>query len=196
MKIEAGKYYKTRDGRKVGPITKGQEPYKDGRPAPWPFRFGIFWYRSDGFSCPGEAQLHNDDDDLISEWVETTDIEVGAKYIFLDPHSVDTTGAYFTKGKSYMLKYINRYGEPVLIDKRGKEHEWAIGHFKLSFKKECLSPIRTVTRLEIVPGSYGVIQVHKDGKIGMLPSVKSADQLREAAHILNQIAEVLEENGK
>lgn len=126
MKIEAGKYYKTRDGRKVGPIeNRKREDAEHPFIWNWPDGRGNRIYKPDG------TNYSDRNDDLISEWQD-----------------------------------------------------------------ESPSPIRTVTRREIVPGSYGVIQVHKDGKIGMLPSVKSADQLREAAHILNQIAEVLEENGE
>lgn len=70
MKIEAGKYYKTRDGRKVGPIQYGQEPYEDGTTAPWPYKSGAFWYKENGYSCPGIADHHQDQDDLVSEWHE------------------------------------------------------------------------------------------------------------------------------
>ncbi len=60
------------------------------------------------------------------------------------------------------------------------------------------SPVRTVTRREIVPGIYGAVDIATDGWL----SVKfdegdpTADTLREAAHILNQIAEALEDNEK
>lgn len=59
--------------------------------------------------------------------------------------------------------------------------------------------IRTVTRREIVPGVYGRVSVQ-----GMLRSsvgltiedadAFSASELRKAAHLFNQFAEVLEEN--
>lgn len=57
-------------------------------------------------------------------------------------------------------------------------------------------PIRTVTRREIVPGTYGVVSV--DGAYShevsiSLTTICGPDDLREAAHIFNQIAEVLEE---
>jgi hypothetical protein len=53
------------------------------------------------------------------------------------------------------------------------------------------------TRREIVPGVYGIVHVTVRGNVeieekdGYTP-----EELREAAHILNQIAEVLEENAK
>ena len=66
LKIEAGRYYKTRDGRKVGPM-------KTSRMPKWPFEGGAVgegdaWYNADG-TCP-----HIPDDDLIAEWQETTNV--------------------------------------------------------------------------------------------------------------------------
>lgn len=73
------------------------------------------------------------------------------------------------------------------------------------------SPIRTVTRREIVAGVYGrvVVGVKNGDKVvvdltandGTLDYIGHTSELtyielREAAHILNQIAEVLEGNGK
>lgn len=61
------------------------------------------------------------------------------------------------------------------------------------------SPIRTVTRKEIVAGVYGKVCINEKGDgtgldyIQMLGTLDPAE-LREAAHTLNQIAEVLEEN--
>jgi len=62
MQIEAGKYYRRRDGQKCGPAwTDGNQPY------PWcvPFDESEHWYRDDGASCLGNA-----DADLIAEWTE------------------------------------------------------------------------------------------------------------------------------
>ncbi|HEU4984953.1 MAG TPA: hypothetical protein VFT58_04885 [Nitrososphaera sp.] len=62
-------------------------------------------------------------------------------------------------------------------------------------------PIRTVTRREIVPGTYGRVRIFdvKDGRVwadslhGFTDGLY-ADELREAALIFNEIADVLEEN--
>lgn len=61
-------------------------------------------------------------------------------------------------------------------------------------------PIRIVTRREIVPGRYGVVEIGEQAK-GLAPIRISnrngelrnttAEELREAAHVLNQIAEAL-----
>ena len=61
-KIEAGKYYRTRDGRKVGTtIEEGNDEYR------WNVRWdeGPYYYSNDGKSCVGD-----DEDNLISEWAD------------------------------------------------------------------------------------------------------------------------------
>lgn len=69
LTVEAGKFYKTRDGRKVGPIRRAQK-----RNDPWPWKshewLVTYYYKNDGFSCPGSAHLHQDRDDLVAEWEE------------------------------------------------------------------------------------------------------------------------------
>lgn len=67
-------------------------------------------------------------------------------------------------------------------------------------RKQDSGPIRTVTRREIVPGVYGSRGEIVLGKAGTCTMVKiaidasmSKKHLREAAHLFNQIAEVLEE---
>lgn len=63
MKLEAGKYYRTRDGRKVGPITLFESNQKkyfhviDGR---------AWWM--DGYCIKGETQGRGSD--LIAEWTD------------------------------------------------------------------------------------------------------------------------------
>lgn len=64
MKIEVGKYYKTRSGKKVGPA-KGLEPYAS---FPWSiphFEGGFYAYTEEGKSC-----LDRTEDDIVGEWVE------------------------------------------------------------------------------------------------------------------------------
>jgi len=61
------------------------------------------------------------------------------------------------------------------------------------------SPIREITRKEIVPGTYSGVGVDHVGNIGVginFPSgIYSADELEAAASVLTQIAGVLRENG-
>lgn len=58
--------------------------------------------------------------------------------------------------------------------------------------------VRTVTRREIVPGTYGVVSVSLPCGLPRVDvgGALNAEQLREAAHLFNQIAEVIEENAK
>lgn len=97
---------------------------------------------------------------------------------------------YKVTGSSY-----NKMNE-LLIKIEGSSLDYHHSYFNVA-SPHVPSPIRT--RREIVPGVYGKICVNERGagygieSITMLPTVNS-DELREAAHILNQIAEVLEEN--
>lgn len=136
MKIEAGKYYKTRDGRKVGPTEVSE--YNTSYPK------AKFWVEDYGL-IQENGKFGNDEDtpelDLISEWQD-----------------------------------------------------------------KAPSPIRTVTRREIVPGVYGKVFINDYDELANTVSLNvkddfgcvsfNAEELRETAHILNQIAEVLEDNGE
>jgi hypothetical protein len=62
--IEAGRYYKTRDGRKVGPTTKSG----DWCQAVYAFRIGDWYVRKDGVVNLGFAL--SPESDLVAEWVE------------------------------------------------------------------------------------------------------------------------------
>lgn len=102
------------------------------------------------------------------------------------------------KGAVYQIVFLDDEGVIWVNDDKGDR--WYLS------KDEYVSvddsgPIRTVTHRQIVPGVYGKVCVNEKGDgtgldyIQMLPSI-DATELREAAHILNQIAEVLEENGE
>lgn len=118
MKIEAGKYYKTKSGKKVGPAVKERE-----------------WFDLSGFGYfqNGERMAGVESDNLVSEW-------------------------------------------PVE------------------------SPVRTVTRKEIVPGVYDIISVpegpHPIGRvlIHMDRSSRGAtpSELRAAAATMTELADALE----
>lgn len=126
MKIEAGKYYKTRDGRKVGPMREIDRELTD-----YPWTDQVEEMPMQRYNDWGEEVGEPSSHDLISEWQD-----------------------------------------------------------------EATSPIRTVTRREIVPGNYGLIQIFDNGCMYIETDSYTAEQCREAAHLLNQIAEVLQENGK
>lgn len=61
LTIEAGKFYKTRDGRKVGPMTKS-----DGR---WYVRGALGTWNDDGTASNHHKPTATEFGDLIAEWV-------------------------------------------------------------------------------------------------------------------------------
>lgn len=123
MKIEEGKYYLTRDGKKVGPMRELDREQTD---YPWTDQYGdLPDLRYSDSGC--EIGTFSESFDLISEW-----------------------------------------------------------------KDETPSPIRTVMRKEIVPGNYGIVAITKSNKVMIAAGEYTADELHEAAHTLNQIAEALE----
>ena len=63
MKLEVGKYYKTRDGRKVGPL-------KDWPDRIWKFKCGESYYKSDGHHEYDDYDSHVHECDLIAEWTD------------------------------------------------------------------------------------------------------------------------------
>lgn len=138
MKIEAGKYYKTRDGRKIGPM----QLVSDHATCE-----GSHWWRNGSVNSTMSTNS-----DLISEWLPWKTIDYN-------------------------------------------------------------SPIRTVTRREIVPGVYGRLHVSRDfsmgdkdlritlsdsqGEADPVGHYWNLDELDEVIHTLSQIREVIaEENGK
>ena len=64
LQIEAGKYYRTRDGRKVGPMTRGVCIYTD-RPSFFAGGSNAIAYRGDGVR---RMSTGIDSSDLIAEW--------------------------------------------------------------------------------------------------------------------------------
>lgn len=123
MKIEEGKYYRTRDGQKVGPMRRS-----NCRDYQW-------------------TAFFNNDNRL---W------------------------------DAFGRRYMESYGSTDLIA------EWTDD-----------SPVRVVTRKEIVPGVYDLVKVMKNGTNNrpgiIIDDFMNSDQLRKAAAILNEIADALED---
>jgi hypothetical protein len=67
MQIEVGKYYRTRDGRKVGPAEHNDT--NDASDYPWnvPWSGSFYAYDTNGKSCLGNGHR---EDDLIAEWTD------------------------------------------------------------------------------------------------------------------------------
>jgi len=138
IKIEEGKYYRTRDGRKVGPMSVwGKYTDKDGAP------------------------LYDCEDRKFS-------------------------GTYWSSSGSN--------GEPSVANSPELDltAEWTDG------------PVRTVTRTEIVPGTYGVLSVGTVGASGARIPINfgssaggerfyDASELRAAATTFIELADALDE---
>lgn len=82
MKLEEGKFYKTRDGRKAGPITYKRSGYPqamvDGRDILYGYRENGLWGCSELFG-PGPHAL-----DLVEEWPLEFRLEIGKRYVAAD----------------------------------------------------------------------------------------------------------------
>jgi len=97
MQIEAGKYYRTRDGRKVGPMVLNDPNtlfcFDDGSNTGW---------KSDG-GCGFSIER---DQDLIAEWSEPMQIKEGHYYIDADGEKVgpiidSTMGLHYHTSEYY-----------------------------------------------------------------------------------------------
>lgn len=139
--------------------------------------------------------------------------KVGDKFRAKDDigNSWRTDKPYFTKGEVYEIGKVDSYESDEdhyemtddeerdpLKAKHGADNNW------LDAKFEFLTlggPIRTVTRREIVPGyielpnGTSMYIDTQDGEVSVdLDELwLDADSLREAAHLFNQLAEVLDE---
>ena len=112
MKLEAGKYYLSSNGRKVGPMRCRNGVYDvDQFKHPLPHPLGKSLWREDGFGDEGEH--------LLVEWKEetTVDIKMDGKYAYRkDP---------FTQVRILCVDRPNHPKKPVLsVDSKG----WVFPH--------------------------------------------------------------------
>lgn len=110
MQIEAGKYYRTRDGRKVGPIARSWQEIDD----PWPYFCEGLYYKPNGYSCHGIASDHDDKDDLIAEWQDEPKTMID-KLTF----NVDYDPDHAALAAQHRIKITVQVGE-VLIEYDGR----------------------------------------------------------------------------
>lgn len=132
LKIEAGRFYKTRDGRKVGPMVV------DG-PA-WTPNSGQHWYRDDGsryYACDRGGVT-----DLIAEWIDEPVAKASndnAQPKFKVGDRVKCLKSYpgqFTAGKEYVVSadHFGRKYESVKVkrdDAGSTENGWLPEFFEL-----------------------------------------------------------------
>jgi hypothetical protein len=128
-------------------------------------------------------------------------ITVGERWRYLGP---ETGSGHYTIGHEYAVLSPGDGFFFYIEDNNGASANGGHGHawadddeFRKKFEPVAL-PVRTVTRLEIVPGTYGAVQitnVYPDGVNIYANSGKwSAPDLRAAARVFNSLAEALEES--
>lgn len=211
FKLELGKFYKTRDGRKAEWM-----PKERGEQSSWQILvrvdecpYGWLSHKATGeYWSPSEPH----DRDLISEWTDTPAIgtlaEIGAKVGDVVEH---------VGGERYEIR-VNDYGVPANwhigcgewgIDVSASRERYRIISRAEDYQpsdEECRdaadakglehpqpsSPVRTVTRTEIVPGVYGKVEVTEVVNVWMQP-VASAAELTAAIETLTQIRDAMKE---
>ena len=162
VKIEEGKYYLTRDGRKVGPMEHG----------------------------PGERYC----------WIEPGDPAIDGS-----PGGWMEGGSFYCYASASGLDIVAEWTDGVSVSSDGSA---SVSGFMAAAAGTVTSPVRTVTRKEVVGGEYGPILVETDGAYvrlgfkttgGIFPptrSIFSTSELRQVASVLTQIADALDENEK
>lgn len=68
MQIEEGKFYRTRDGQKEGPIQRASPNNANGG-FPWKNGKGL-WFSDDGLAEAGDDGARRPGSDLIAEWTD------------------------------------------------------------------------------------------------------------------------------
>jgi hypothetical protein len=88
MQIEAGKFYKTRDGRKVGPVTIDHVRL-------WP-AFVVGLIHEDEWRLDGTwaGEVREDENDIVAEWVEPLRIVAGGVYRTAGDHKVGPMASF------------------------------------------------------------------------------------------------------
>lgn len=201
MKIEAGKYYRTQDGRKVGPMSKSKFGSEVGKCESWEWhgRDGIYWN-----ALLNSEKVHPLN--LVSEWVEGPQVgtlkEIGAK-----PGDVVKVvglvgqGECVTTGVGWIIKKVENseyFGvrptyklEHPGVRLSHDHHLWKI----VCRVEEPKGPIQTVTKKKIVPGVYDNLSINED--IGIhVGWTYGVDQIKELIKTLQSVVEVLEEENK
>jgi hypothetical protein len=206
LKIEVGKFYRTRDGHKVGPMRNAN--YGDG----------FDWVYDGGSGCwsrEGKQQnKHKPEGDLIAEWTDEpapvkevgTFAEIGAQVGDVVANKAYMSDTYFVcHGDEGLYACRDEFGR--------KRHGWnssASGWriIRRASDAKPAGPVITETVKRIVPGVYGRIGVggaHNDcvwlwlteanGDYDLM-ALLTAAEIRAAITTLTEIADALEGGAK
>lgn len=199
MKLEVGKYYRTRDGRKVKIITKDSHdtyPFNGDNGHTYTECGNLYW----------RGTPHGLD--IIAEWTDTPEVgtlkEIGAQvgdvveWIF-DSETTATYEVMSIRESMYgMQAHLKGYGGGVFTHQKFRIVSRA--------NQALTGPVRTVTttRKEIVPGVYGRLTVGDvngqcvrvevgRSKVSDLINWWTADELTQAIATLTEIRDALAE---
>jgi len=207
IKVEEGKYYKTRDGRKVGPMKFGTKNWwmTDGIGGTSDFYYTQHNPQYAAFSGKSSAMRNNEPaaDDLIEEWKD----EQMPKFKVGDRVKWNNPGLEVGAWQDFLITEVNE----KCTTYTGTDSVNGFGgfsfHWDLSLVEETpKSPVRERMVKEIVPGVYGRIEV--DGRFGSIINFRmlsvsgnksniygfTVKDLRNAAIVFNQLADALEDD--
>jgi hypothetical protein len=106
---------------------------------------------------------------------------------------------FYTRNKQYTITADHGDGQYQLTDNGDGDHWWETSTLDENFRFMS-SPVREITRKELVAGKYGPLTVgigNKSGVpiyIGGSGAIFTADQLRDAARVFTEIADYLDES--
>ena len=209
MKLEVGKYYRTRDGRKVGPIyLAGREesghPWqckstsKEGAPC-WTSE-GLIGWKPVGKS------------DLIAEWTDEPETgtlaELNVKpgdvveYIPSGNYHVVAQNKHIKSTYGINVPYISQWdtvSEFRIISRASQSTTppsdvatppyTGLTPTPPTHSTTPHSPVRTVTRKEIVPGQYGLVTID-DGAVRMDYWFPDEDDIADLTAAINTLTEI------
>lgn len=95
MQIEAGKYYRTRDGRKVGPMYLEEGYWKDKSRTNFDGYIGL-WLNDGGTDFVKKNELRHAKYALVAEWTDTPDLSNphGTVFGLLSPETQEAMKAH------------------------------------------------------------------------------------------------------
>lgn len=154
MQIENGKYYRTRDGRKVGPmVADGSKFWMNGKNA-----LTDPEWSDDGTNF---YPFSEECDDLIAEWADErtgTLLELGVKVGDV-VECLEWIGTSYSVGKEYTVGGKNEHGNPVHTDE-------AFGKFRIASRASDTPTIWS----DMTPEEKGALLLHQHegGDVHML----------------------------
>lgn len=164
MQIEAGKFYKTRDGRRVGPISNTFDNQF------WPFRCDGYYFKRDGFSCPGKSTNHRDADDLVDEWVERKP-KVEDNVVIL-PGAIGSARSYIGKTVEVIGVSVSDGGWTVLQCGDG----WPVVRGEWEFAPDAVPEFKVGDRV-VLTKDNGCAEWGRSGEFGTIVRASAFDLL-------------------